>query len=225
MALGVDSTFEGLGLLLECLVTFARNRAASGPVFSEFLSEGLAVKALVSDEMDAAEGFQTEACSGEVMAVAGMKSEVAKQAEFIHPSQPLGAHAAARETDGLLFTGETRPLKAMLMEFDVASIDIPLPALGLLAKPTHQGVPGSAEAPSPELRIDGAPKAVARWQFPPRRTGAQDVEECLQMQGHNFGPATSSPGPPSLHYRMNEEALSRRATSRLRVSLLNMAPS
>lgn len=64
-------------------------------MFREFLSEGLAVEALVSDEMDASEGFQAQACCGEVMAVASMKSEVAKQAEFIHPSQPLCCHAAA----------------------------------------------------------------------------------------------------------------------------------
>jgi hypothetical protein len=61
-----------------------------------------------------------------------------------------------------------------------------------------------------------------RGQFPPRSAGAQDVEKSFQMLWHDFGPAPSPAGPPLLHYRMNEEALSRRAVSRLRVSLLNM---
>lgn len=64
-----------------------------------------------------------------------------------------------------------------------------------------------------------------RRQISPWVAGAQDVEEGVQVQRHDFGPAPSSSGPPSLDYRMNEEALSRRAVCRLRVSLLNMAPS
>jgi hypothetical protein len=45
------------------------------------------------------------------------------------------------------------------------------------------------------------------------------------MQRHHLGSAPTSPGPGFDDYRMNEEALSRRASSRLRVVLLNMAPS
>ena len=97
-------------------------------------------------------------------------------------------------------------------------------APGLLAKPDHRRIPLPAEAPSPELRLGRAPESVVCGQFPPRRAGAQDLEESLQVQRHDFRSATFSPGPPSLHYRMNE-ALSRRAIWRLQVSLLNMALS
>jgi len=43
------------------------------------------------------------------------------------------------------------------------------------------------------------------------------------LQGSKLKRAKQAIGPPSLHYRMNEEALSHRAVSRLRVSLLNMS--
>jgi hypothetical protein len=42
------------------------------------------------------------------------------------------------------------------------------------------------------------------------------------MLGNHFGSSPASRGPFFEHYRMNEEALSRRASSRLRVALLNM---
>ena len=64
-----------------------------------------------------------------------------------------------------------------------------------------------------------------RRQISPWIAGAQDVEEGFEVQRHDLRPVPSSSGPPSLDYRMNEEALSRRAVCRLRVSLLNMAPS
>ena len=94
-----------------------------------------------------------------------------------------------------------------------------------LAEPNYQCIPHPTEAPSSELRVGRAPESITGRQLPPRRTGAKDVEEGFQMQRHDFGSAPYSSGPVSLHYRINEEALSRRAVCRLRDSLLNLAPS
>lgn len=55
-----------------------------------------------------------------------------------------------------------------------------------------------------------------RREIPPGKTGVQDVRESLQIQQHDFGTATSSPGPALLHYKKNEDAVSRWALSTLR---------
>ena len=113
----------------------------------------------------------------------------------------------------------------MLVELDVAAVDMPQSAFGLLSEPGEQCIPEAAEAPPAELRVDRAPKPEFGWQFTPRRACAQDEKEGFEMRGHHFGSAPAPPGPGFDDYRMNEEALSRRASSILRVVWLNMAPS
>ena len=99
---------------------------------------------------------------------------------------------------------------------------MPQGALGLLSQPCQHGIPDAAAAPPAELGIDRAPWSEARGEVAPRATGAQDMEETLQMEHHHMRPSSASSRPIFQQQSMNEEALSRRATSRLRVNLLNI---
>ena len=58
IALGVVLTVKGLGLLIKCLVTFARDRAASGPMSRKLLAEGKAVETFVTHQMRSTEGLE-----------------------------------------------------------------------------------------------------------------------------------------------------------------------
>ena len=99
---------------------------------------------------------------------------------------------------------------------------MPQGALGLLSQPCQHGIPDAAAAPPAELGIDRAPWSEARGEVASRATGAQDMEETLQMEHYHMRPSSASSRPIFQQQSMNEEALSRRATSRLRVNLLNI---
>jgi len=70
----------------------------------------------------------------------------------------------------------------MLMELDVAAVDMPQSAFGLLSEPGQQCIPEAAEAPPAELRVDRAPKPKFGWQFTPRRACAQDEKKLRDAQ-------------------------------------------
>lgn len=151
MALGVALTVKGLRLLIESLETFARNRAASGPMSHKLLAEGQAVEAFVTHQMRATKGLEHQTRGGEVMEVASAQHEVTEQAVLIDGGQQLGGHPSSRQPDGLLLTPRLRTLEAVLMELDVAAINMPPHTPGFFAEPYQQRVPYPAEAPASEL--------------------------------------------------------------------------
>ena len=225
MAMPVDAPVKGCGLIVEFKEALAGNGAAGGPMLAQCLAEAQAVEPLVSHKMNVAKGGEHLARRSLIMQVARGQDEGAEVASFIHGSQQLGRQASARKPDGLCLAGLFAALQPVLVELDVAAIDMPQRAFGLLRQPRQQGIPETAEAPPAELRVDRAPRAELGWHLTPWRACAQDEIESFQMRGNHFGPSPASRGPFFKHYRMNEEALSRRASSRLRVVLLNMAPS
>lgn len=224
MTMPVDSVVEGRGLVVELGEAFAGNGAPGGSMLGQGLAKGQAVEALVAHEMNVSEGFEHLARCGLIMQITRGEDEGAEVSSFIHSGQELGGHASAREADGFCRAGLFAALQAVLVELEVAAIDMPQSAFGLLGQPREQRVPDAATAPAAELRIDRAPQAKPAWQLSPRRPSAQDEEEGVEMIRNNFGLSPASPGPFSAHYTMNEQALSRRSCSRRRVSLLNMLP-
>jgi hypothetical protein len=54
-------------------------------------------------------------------------------------------------------------LQTVLVELDVAAVDMSQSAFGLLSEPGEQCIPEAAEAPPAELRVDRAPKPEFGW--------------------------------------------------------------
>lgn len=159
MAMPVDAAVERRGLIVEFEEALAGNGAAGGPMLAQCPAETQAVEPLVSYKMNVAEGVEHLPRRGLIMQVAGGQYEGAEVASFIHRSQQLGRHASAGEPDGFCCAGLFAALQPVLVELEVAAIDMPQRAFGLLRQPRQQGIPESAAAPPAELRIDRAPRA------------------------------------------------------------------
>lgn len=157
MAVSIGFSVEGLGLLAELLVAFAGDGHACGSVLLQRLAEAGAVEAFVPYEVDVLEGFEHSPRGGLVVPVARGQNEGTQGALLINSGQELGGHAAAREPDGLICAGALAALKPMLVELDIAAIDVPEHALGLLCHPLKHRIPDAQLTPAAKLGIDRRP--------------------------------------------------------------------